>query len=472
MIESRITHLLSFINYSPLVRYGFVGLQGRKHQPNNVMAATRKVVIIGAGFAGLKLARHIRHVKELDITILDQFNFHQFQPLFYQVATARLEPSSISFPLRKVFQRSENVHVRIGKVSEVDLAAKEVRTSDCVFPYDMLVIATGCVTNFFGNKNIENFGLAMKSVPEALTLRNRILMNFEDALSCREEDKAGVMNIVVAGGGPTGVELAGALIEMKKYVLPKDYPDMDFSTLSVYLVEGSPHTLNNMSDKSKKQSRQYLEDMGVQVWTDALISDYDGKKVMLKDGRTIPTHTLIWTAGVTGNVPPGIPDTLLVRGNRIRVNEFNMVPGYEGLYAIGDIAYMETPAWPKGHPQLANVANHQADHLAKNMKRMFEGKAMQPFTYKNPGVMATVGKRKAVVDLPKTHFKGFFAWLIWMFLHLMLILNIKNRLIIFVNWAFSYITNDTTLRLILLPTKKEVELAASHHMLELSAKET
>lgn len=425
----------------------------------------KKVVIVGAGFAGLSLARKIRKIKELDITILDQYNFHQFQPLFYQVATARLEPSSISFPLRKVFQGYENVHVRMGRVLRIDPDAKEVFTDDCVFAYDYLVIATGCVSNFFGNKNIEAHALPMKSVPESLALRNRILMNFEDALSCRKEDMEAVMNIVVAGGGPTGVELAGALAEMKSNVLPKDYPDMDFSALNVYLVEGSPHTLNNMSDKSKEQSRRYLEEMGVQVWTDSLISDYDGKIVRLKDGRSIPTHTLIWTAGVTGHVPDGIPEDTLVRGNRIRVNAFSQLEEDKAVFVIGDVSYMETPEWPKGHPQLANVANHQAAHLAKNLKRLLNGKTLQPFTYKNPGVMATVGKRKAVVDLPKAHFKGFFAWLIWMFLHLMLILNIKNRLIIFVNWAFSYITNDTTLRLILLPTNKQVELAETHHLL-------
>lgn len=430
------------------------------------MSAMKKVVIVGAGFAGLSLARKIRREAALDITLIDQYNFHQFQPLFYQVATARLEPSSISFPLRKVFQRHGNVHVRMGKVTQIDLAARKVFTTDCAFDYDYLVIATGCVSNFFGNKNIEEFALPMKSVPESLALRNRILMNFEDALSCREEERAGVMNIVVAGGGPTGVELAGALAEMKKNVLPKDYPDMDFSALNVYLVEGSPHTLNNMSEQSKQQSQRYLEEMGVRIWTNSLISDYDGRTVQLKDGRSIPSRTLIWTAGVTGHVPPGIPKETLVRGNRISVNSFSQVKGHETLFAIGDIAYMETPAWPHGHPQLANVANHQAARLAKNLKRLLRGEAMQPFTYKNPGVMATVGKRKAVVDLPKWHFSGFFAWLVWMFLHLMLILNIKNRLIIFVNWAFSYITNDTTLRLILLPTDKQVELAATHHLLD------
>lgn len=430
------------------------------------MPATQKVVIIGAGFAGLNLARKIQGIEELDITILDQYNFHQFQPLFYQVATARLEPSSISFPLRKVFQRHKRVHVRIGKVEQIDLGARQVLTNDCAFDYDFLVVATGCVSNFFGNKNIEAHALPMKSVPESLALRNRILMNFEDALSCREEDKAGIMNIVVAGGGPTGVELAGALAEMKKYVLPKDYPDMDFSALNVYLVEGSPYTLSNMSDKSKQQSQRYLEQLGVLVWTNSLISDYDGRIVTLKDGRTIETRTMIWTAGVTGYVPPGIPKEALVRGNRIRVNHFSQLEGFENVFIIGDVAYMETPEWPKGHPQLANVANHQAAHLARNFRRLLRGEALRPFTYKNPGVMATVGKRKAVVDLPRWHFSGFFAWLVWMFLHLMLILNIKNRLIIFVNWAFSYITNDTTLRLIVLPTEKQIELAETHHMLE------
>lgn len=422
--------------------------------------ADKQLVIIGAGFAGLQLARRLQK-HDLEITLIDQYNFHQFQPLFYQVATARLEPSSISFPLRKVFQRRKNVHVRVAKVTGIDIATQTVATAEAgTFHYDYLVIATGCTSNFFGNKNIEQHAFPMKSTPEAIALRNRLLLNFEDALAASPEELEPIMNIVVAGGGPTGVELAGSLSEMKRNVLPRDYPDMNFSSINIYLVEGSPHTLNVMSEPSQRKSQQYLEEMGVQVWTNTLIRDYDGETVTMSDGRTIRTHNLIWAAGVTGNVPPGIPKEMLVRGNRIKVDETNKAA--EHVFAIGDIAYMEQKDWPNGHPQLANVANNQAKHLAKNIRRALRGEAMIPFKYKNPGTMATIGKRRAVVDLPFMKFQGVLAWLTWMFLHLMLIVSVKNRLFIFINWAISYFTNDTTLRLILLPTKKQIELAEEH----------
>ncbi|XZF13986.1 NAD(P)/FAD-dependent oxidoreductase [Chitinophagaceae bacterium MMS25-I14] len=426
----------------------------------------KRIVILGAGFAGLQLARRIKN-SAYEITLIDQYNFHQFQPLFYQVATARLEPSSISFPLRKVFQRKENVHVRVGKITDVDTSRQIVFTDTAGdFKYDYLVIATGCSTNFFGNPNLEKYAYPMKSSTEAIALRNRILLNFEDALNATPEELPAIMNIVVAGGGPTGVELAGSLAEMKKNVLPRDYPDMDFSRLNIYLVEGSAHTLLAMSEASQKKSQEYLEQMGVQVWTGALVKDYDGETVTLQDGRSIQTRTLIWAAGVAGNVPPGIPKEMLVRGNRIKVDACNRVEGLNNVYALGDIAYMETEGWPKGHPQLANVAINQAKNMAHNLKQMLENKSLKPFVYKNPGTMATVGKRKAVVDLPSFSFQGRLAWFVWMFLHLMLIVSVKNRLIIFINWAISYITNDTTLRLILLPTKKQVQLAEEQKISE------
>lgn len=426
----------------------------------------KKIVILGAGFAGLQLARRIRN-SEYEITLIDQYNFHQFQPLFYQVATARLEPSSISFPLRKVFQQKRNVHVRIGKVLNIDTDQQIVFTDDAGnFSYDYLVIATGCSTNFFGNKNLEKHAFPMKSSTEAIALRNRILLNFEDALNAPADGQEEIMNIVIAGGGPTGVELAGALAEMKRNVLPKDYPDMDFSKLSIYLVEGTGHTLAAMSEASQRKSQEYLEKLGVRIWTNTLVKDYDGHTVTMQDGREIKTRNLIWAAGVGGNVPPGIPKEALVRGNRIQVNEYNRLLHYSNIFAIGDIAYMEVKDWPKGHPQLANVAINQAKNLAGNLKRLLHNETLKPFTYKNPGTMATVGKRKAVVDLPSFSFQGRLAWFTWMFLHLMLIVSVKNRLIIFINWAISYFTNDTTLRLILLPTKKQVELAVEEKKLE------
>lgn len=417
----------------------------------------KRIVILGAGFAGLQLARRLKG-SDFDITLIDQYNFHQFQPLFYQVATGRLEPSSVSFPLRKVFQNKANVHVRIANVERIDQAEKNVYTDAGVFSYDYLVIATGCTTNYFGNKNIERYAFPMKSTTEAIALRNRILLNFEEALHASPEALEGIMNIVVVGGGPTGVELSGSLAELKKNILPRDYPDMDFSRLNVYLLEAGPATLGPMSKISQQKSQAYLESMGVQVKLNTQVKDYDGKKVLLADGSTIATHTLIWAAGVTGNVPNGIDTSLLVRGNRIKTDAFNRIPGTENIFVLGDIAYMETAAFPKGHPQLANVAIAQARNLVTNFKRLQRAQSLLPFQYKSPGTMATVGKRKAVVDLPFMSFQGRFAWFVWMFLHLMLILSVKNKLIIFINWAISYFTNDTTLRLILLPTKHQVDL--------------
>ncbi|MEO7531779.1 MAG: NAD(P)/FAD-dependent oxidoreductase, partial [Sediminibacterium sp.] len=384
----------------------------------------QRIVILGAGFAGLQLARRLKNT-DFDITLIDQYNYHQFQPLMYQVATGRLEPSSISFPLRKVFQQKSNIHVRLAKVTGIDTTFKKVTTDEAgTFTYDHLVIATGCTTNYFGNKNIEQFAFPMKSTGEAVTLRNRILLNFEDALSATPEKMPAIMNIVVVGGGPTGVELSGSLAELKTNILPKDYPDMDFSKLNIYLIESGAETLGVMSKASQEKSQKYLESMGVQVWLNAHVKDYDGKNVVLNDGRIIPTHTLIWTAGITGNVPPGINADKLVRGNRIKVDAYNKIEGLDNVYAVGDIAYMETTDFPKGHPQLANVAIAQAKNMVANFKHQMERKSLTAFTYKSPGTMATVGKRKAVVDLPFISFQGRFAWFIWMFLHLMLIVSV------------------------------------------------
>ncbi len=422
---------------------------------------TKKLVILGAGFAGLQMARRLRN-SGYDITLIDQYNFHQFQPLLYQVATARLEPSAISFPLRKVFQGEKHIHVRVTKVQGVDGAASVVHTDDGDFNYDYLVIATGCTSNFFGNEQFERYAFPMKSTNEAIALRNRILLNFEDALSATPDEQEEIMNIVIAGGGPTGVELAGSLAEMKKNVLPKDYPDMDFSRLNIYLVEGMPHTLQNMSEASQNKSQQYLEQMGVKLMLNTLVQEYDGNTVVLKDGNTIRTRNMIWTAGVMGNVPAGIPADVIVRGNRIKVDTYSRVQGMVNVFALGDIAYMETNDYPKGHPQLANVAINQAKNLAANLQRIDKNKPLTEFSYKDPGTMATVGKHKAVVDLPWFSFQGRLAWYAWMFLHLMLILSVRSKLMIFINWAISYFTNDTTLRLILLPTGKGRKLATAN----------
>lgn len=413
----------------------------------------KKIVIIGAGFGGLNLAQKLNNTA-YDVLLIDKHNYHQFQPLMYQVATARLEPTSISFPLRKVFQKSKNVRIRITEVLSVDRANKTVNTLLGPYPYDYLVISFGCTSNYFGNANIEKYAYPMKSIPESLQLRNHILQNFEDVLVAKDTDVEALLNFVIVGGGPTGVELAGALAEMKKNVLPKDYPEKDFSNLNVYLIEGSPNTLNVMSNLAKKTSRKYLEELGVKVITEMYVSDYDGYEVTLKSGEKIKSKNLIWAAGVIGNKLEGIPAEVITRGNRIIVNRFNQVKDLPDIYALGDIASMATPKYPNRHPQLASVALTQAENMAKNFKNMLSGKPLIEYEYHDKGSMATVGKRKAIVDLPQFSFKGRFAWFFWMFLHLMLILSVKNKLSIFVNWMMSYFYNDSTLRVILNPRFK------------------
>ena len=416
----------------------------------------KRIVILGAGFAGLQLARRIKE-SNFEITLIDQYNFHQFQPLLFQVATGRLEPSAVSFPLRKVFQGKKNIHVRIAKTENIDTVNQIVVTSQGNFSYDFLVVATGCTSNYFGNANFEKFAFPMKSTNEAIVLRNRVLLNFEDALSAPVQELEEIMTITIAGGGPTGVELAGALAELKKNILPRDYPDMDFSMLNIYLIEGMPHTLQNMSTSAQNSSQSYLEKMGVKVMLNTRVVDYDGTTLQLSDGTSVKTRTMIWTAGVMGNVPEGIPRTAIARGNRISVNSINLVKGMTNVFAIGDVCCMENSDFPNGHPQLANVAINQAKNLAKNILLISHDAQPLAFKYKNPGTMATVGKHNAVVDLPFFSFNGRLAWLTWMFLHLMLILSVKNKLLIFINWAISYFTNDTTLRLILQPTHKPVD---------------
>ena len=422
------------------------------------MAARKKIVIIGGGFAGLQMARKIN--EQFEVTIIDKFNYHQFQPLFYQVASARLEPSSISFPLRKVFHKKKNVHFRLANVESIDAENNIVITKNENFEYDYLVIATGCSSNFFGNKEVEKNAMPMKTTTEAMALRNKILLTFEEALlSNNIADFSYLLNIVIVGGGPTGVELAGALAEMKKNILPKDYPNIDFSSLNIYLLEGSGATLSVMSKNAQEKSLAYLQEMGVQVKLNSLLESYNGREAKLKDGSIIHTSNLIWAAGVKGNVLEGMNPEVIQRGNRIKVNRFNKVAGYENIFAIGDIAFMETPKFPNGHPQLANVAINQGKLLAKNLNKYTHEANWKMFEYTDMGSMATVGKRKAVVDLPNFKFSGRLAWFFWMFLHLMLILSVKNKLSIFINWAISYFTNDTTLRLILLPSKKQLELS-------------
>jgi NADH dehydrogenase len=384
--------------------------------------------------------------------LVDKFNYHQFQPLFYQVATAGLDASNISFPLRKVFQKSKNVRIRLAELQEVVPAENKVITDMEEIFYDVLVLATGADTNFFGNSQIEDNAFPMKSTVEALQLRYRLLQNLESALTVNNrDDLQRLMNIVVVGGGPTGVEVSGALAEMKKYILPKEYPELDFNMMNIYLLEGMSKTLAAMSEKSSQQSGEYLRKLGVELMTDTLVKDYDGQRVTLNNGEAIETATVIWAAGVKGNVPEGIDKELITRGNRIITDRHCLVKGQQNIYAIGDLAYMETPKYPRGHPQMAPAAMQHASLLAGNLIRM-ERKSndLYEFEYNDKGSMATVGRNLAVVDVPrpKLHFGGLFAWMIWMGFHLMLILGVKNRFFVFSNWLYNYFTYDQNLRLI------------------------
>ncbi len=413
------------------------------------MGNKKKVIVVGGGFGGIQLALHLDK-KRFDVLLIDKLNHHQFQPLFYQVATSQIEPSSISFPLRHVMKKQKNVLIRMASLTQVFPNEKRISTTIGDFEYDYLVIAMGCKTNFFGNQHIGEHAFTLKTTYDAIKIRNHILRTFERIASAGNKgDVEGLLNLVIVGGGPTGVELAGAFAEIKKNILPRDYPRLDFNKLNIYLVEGTKNTLNTMSPKAQKASKKYLEKMGVGLITETFVTDYDGTTLSFNTGKSIKTETVIWAAGVTPNQVNGLEDQLFTRGKRIVVDRYNRVNSHEGLFAVGDIAHMVTPKYPNGHPQVANVAINQARNLAKNLNRMEQGKSLAEYEYKDLGSMATIGRNKAVVDLPFVRFKGHVAWFTWMFLHLMLILSVRNKLIIFINWAFAYFTKDTALRLIL-----------------------
>jgi NADH:ubiquinone reductase (H+-translocating) len=422
---------------------------------NIIESQKKRIVIIGGGFAGLQIARDLAH-SNYQIVLVDKNNYHQFQPLFYQVATAGLEPSTIAFPFRKIFQNNKNIHIRVAEVTKINSSQNQLETTIGVIDYHYLVIAIGADTNFFGNEKIKNNAFPMKSVSEALTLRNTILENIERALSETDrEKKKMLMNIVVVGGGPTGVEVSGTLAEMKKCILPKDYPELDFKMMQVYLLEGSPKVLNVMSQNASEHAHRYLTELGVNVFVNSRVLDYDGKYVILDGGKAIATNTLVWAAGVTGNRIEGLDPSVINKAGRIKVDRKNKVEGASNIFAIGDIAFMTEEKYPNGHPQVAQVAIQQAKTLSKNFINIDKGKPSVDFSYKDLGSMATVGRNKAVADFPKWKFAGFFAWLIWMFIHLMSIVGGKNRLFAFINWAWNYITFDQSLRLIMKPKARK-----------------
>lgn len=424
--------------------------------PNIPETNQKRVVIVGAGFGGLVFAQKLAK-QNFQIVLIDKNNYHQFQPLFYQVAMAGLEPSSISFPLRKIFQHMPNVHIRITKVNAVDTAKQSITTDLGEISYDYLVLGLGTDTNFFGMQNMMDKAIPMKSVSEAIFLRNRVLQNLEDALTTQNPlEKEGLMNMVVVGGGPTGVEVSGTLAEMKKIILPKDYPELDFNLMKIYLFEASTEVLEVMSDEASAKGKEYLEKLGVIVKNGVRIVDFDGEYAYTSTDEKIRTNNVVWAAGVKANAITGFSSEIFGRGGRVKVNEFNQVEGFQNVFALGDLALMTADAeFPNGHPQMAQPAIQQGKLLAQNFTKIINDQNPKAFKYKDLGSMATIGRHLAVVDLPFWKFQGTFAWYVWMFVHLMSILGVKNKILIFINWLWNYITYDQSLRLIIKPKFKE-----------------
>ena len=403
-----------------------------------------RIIIIGGGFGGIQLAKSLRRSK-YQLVMLDRHNYHTFQPLLYQVATAGLEPDSIAGALRQLFEDHDEFYFRMARVTSIDCNAKKIQTLVGSLSYDILVIANGSKTNYFGDEDLYKKTFPLKRIPQALDLRSHMLQNFEQTVLAPDpEEKDRLTNFVIVGGGPTGVEVAGALGELKKHVLPKDYPDIDFNIMNLHLVDAGPRLLAGMSEKSGQKALAYLKDFGVNVRLNTRVKLYDGNQVELSDGTIIPAKTVIWGAGVTGNLIKGISESGLMNG-RIKVNEFNQVDGVTDIFAIGDVALMPSDEYPKGHPMVAPVAMQQASRLGKNLQQ----EKWTPFKYKDKGSMATIGRNKAVVDLPKLHFGGFSAWLVWMFVHLMSIIGFRNRLVVLSNWVWNYFTYDRGTRLII-----------------------
>jgi NADH:quinone dehydrogenase len=427
----------------------------RSAQLNIPMTNLPRVVIVGAGFAGINLAKGLDSSK-MQVILLNKTNYHSFQPLLYQVATAGLEPDSIAHSVRSIFKKENHFYFRIADVQKIDATQNMIITDLGSISYDHLVIATGSETNYYGNANIQKYSMAMKTVPEAINMRSLIIQNLEAALLTNDlEERNSLMNFVIVGGGPTGVELAGAFAELKRHVLPTDYPDLDIRRMNVHLIQAMPSLLVGMSQKSGEKAKKYLEKMGVTIWFDTIVNDYDGVNVKTNK-QNFQTRTLIWTAGVKGAIIEGLPQESQA-GGRFLVNEYSEVKGFTNIYAIGDIACMVSEKYPKGHPMVAQPAIQQGRLLAKNITRKLKNKSLKPFVYWDKGSMATVGRNKAVVDLGKMRFSGWFAWLLWMFIHLAFLVGFRNKIVALVNWIIQYFQYNKGVRLIIRPYKSEYE---------------
>ena len=409
----------------------------------------KRILIIGGGFGGIEIARRL-DTRQYEVLLIDKHNYFTFQPLLYQVATGGLEPDSVAYPLRKILKKNKDVLFRLTEVTSIDQVSSKVMTTIGEIPYDILIIATGAMTNFFNMVETEKNALALKSVTDALNIRSFVLQKFEAALpeKSKEEQKR-MMNFVVVGGGPTGVEISGALAELKRHVLPHDYPELDISMMEISILESGENVLDVMSEFSKRKAKDQLIEIGVKLLLKQQLKSYDGREAVLADGTIIETSSLIWTAGVKGNFPTGFDATSVVRGNRLLVNDFNQLVSNENIYAIGDVASMQSGA----HPMVAPVAIQQAINLAKNLNRKTKNDRKK-FVYKDKGSMATIGRSRAVADIKFLHLKGFFAWLAWLFIHLMLLVGFRNRVIVLFNWVWNYLSYDRAIRLIIRPYKK------------------
>lgn len=414
-----------------------------------------RIVLIGGGFAGISFLRKLKGIGA-QVVIFDKNNYHTFQPLLYQVSTAGLEPDSIAYPIRKILRDYEDFHFRMGEVSQIDTDSSVIYTNIGELEFDFLVIATGTKTNFFGNKSIEEYSMPMKNVPQALDIRSLILQNIEKAdIADDARNRKRLLSFVIAGAGPTGVELAGALAEFRKGILMHDYPELNSNDMHIHLVEGGSRVLSPMSEQASDKAAKFLKNMGVKIYLNTMVTSYDGSSVTTKDGPTFEAATFIWAAGVTGAPVQGLKaDALVSRANRYEVDEFNRIKGYEKIFALGDIALMSTERYPDGHPQVAQPAIQQGRNLAGNFKRLLKEKPLKPFRYTDKGTMATIGRNKAVCDIKQMHFAGAFAWFLWMFVHLWFLVGFRNRVVTFFNWTYSYINYDRAARLIIRPFKK------------------
>lgn len=411
--------------------------------------SSKRIVVIGGGFGGIEIVKGL-NTRKYEVLLLDKHNYFTFQPLLYQVATGGLEPDSVAYPIRKILSRKNNVIFRMAEVMEIITEFKQIYTNIGLLPYNILILASGAMTNFFGMLETQVNALSLKSVTDALNMRSFILQNFETALLTKDKEvQKSLMNFVIVGGGPTGVEISGSLAELKRHVLPNDYPELDLSMMNITIIESTNNVLDVMSDFSKRKSKKQLEELGVKLLLNTQLVSYDGKEAILKDGTIIPTSALIWTAGVKGNIPNGFSADIIVRNNRLSVDDYHRVKGLEDAFAIGDMASMES----NPHPMLAPVAMQQGKNLAANLNRINFAE-WKKFKYSDRGTMATIGRSRAVADLKFIHLQGILAWLAWLFIHLMLLVGFRNRVIVFFNWVWNYFSYDKAIRLIIRPYKK------------------